>query len=84
MDAEYDEYFTAAAAKSLLESYIKKFSLVADDPKLIKPDAELGTKTEMPRDQLLKHFLTKFLHIIKLTTLWFIRGHHQRLKLLQN
>ncbi|AOW25877.1 translation initiation factor 2D [Candida albicans P78042] len=60
LDAEYDEYFTAAAAKSLLESYIKKFSLVADDPKLIKPDAELGTKTEMPRDQLLKHFLTKF------------------------
>ena len=34
--------------------------MVADDPKLIKPDAELGTKTEMPRDQLLKHFLTKF------------------------
>lgn len=60
LDAEYDEYFTAPAARSLLESYIKKFSLVADDPKLIKPDAELGTKTEMPRDQLLKHFLTKF------------------------
>ncbi|EMG46836.1 TMA64 Translation machinery-associated protein 64 [Candida maltosa Xu316] len=60
IDAEYDACYTAAQVRSLVESYIKKFSLVADNPKLVKPDADLFNKEETAREQVLKNFLTKF------------------------
>ncbi|KAK6885091.1 Translation machinery-associated protein 64 [Candida tropicalis] len=57
---EYDECYTAAQVRSMVEAYIKKFSLIAADPKKVKPDVELYNKEESTREQVFKNFLTKF------------------------
>ncbi|RCK56639.1 Translation machinery-associated protein 64 [Candida viswanathii] len=57
---EFDACYTAAQVRGLVEAYIKKFSLVAADPKMVKPDAELYNKEESTREQVFKNFLTKF------------------------